>query len=94
MTQTTVTLTGGAKVNLHFNPDRVSHLKARDALEAIQEHHDVSQATAVELALCYVARATVPTDALEILTAKWDCSDAGATREALRRYGAEVQTNE
>jgi hypothetical protein len=91
MTQTTVTLTGGAKVNLNLNPDRVSHLKARDALEAIQEAKDVSQATAVELAVCYVARATVPTEALEIITAERGCSDAKAVRKALVRYGAEVE---
>jgi hypothetical protein len=89
--QTTVTLTGGPKVNLRFNPDRISHLKAREALAEIQAAKDVSQRKAVEIALCYVARTTVPGQALEILTAKWDESDAECAREALRRYGRVVQ---
>jgi len=92
MTQTTVTLTGGSKVNLNFNLNRKDHDRARDALESIQAIEGVSQAKAVELALCYVAREAPPVDALEVLTTKWGCSDAKACRKALMRYDSSVRT--
>lgn len=97
MTQTTVTLTGGVKVNLNLNPDRKSHDKARDALEAIQEHHDVPQREAVALALVAESETVfgyemTPAEALESLQAFWQKnSDAATVREALRRYGSEVE---
>lgn len=89
--QTTVTLTGGPKVNLAFDPDRISHHKARDALEALQDTHDMTQRQAVEWALTGLHDAPAG-EALEHLSATWGLSDAATVREALRRYATEVQT--
>lgn len=88
MTQTTVTLTGGKKVNLHWDMDRKSHDKAREALKAIQEEHDMNQRQAVEWALTSHYDAP-PKEALQVLSARWDESQAGTVRKALREY--EVQ---
>ena len=91
MTQTTVTLTGGAKVNLNINENRLDHRAAREALEIITDQDAVeTQKRAVELALCWCARATEPEVALNILRDEWGYSDAKIVREALRDYAAEV----
>jgi hypothetical protein len=85
-THASVTLDDGSTVALHINHDKVSHLKAESVLEEIADPEGPNQSEAVRMALCTQAGVSVPSDALEQLTAAWGVSDSEAVRESLRRY--------